>query len=223
MDNTCGECATQVLEENAFEEMAEEAHGTTGYDVGMAMGGYREAAARGESYRINYVNWFYGLNFTQVESDFRPLWAFKKTAEFWSKILFDPRQCANGPGACILEIAAATPLGKGPKVMKGLDDIADAANTADNVAVIGRQWDTAVAKDWPGHEVADIPKWSIAKNDAWVNGVIERGQKVYIGSPETKANLWDSVNNRSTVFGRELSQFLDAGYTRSGDYLLPPG
>jgi len=60
-----------------------------------------------------------------------------------------------------------------------------------------------------------------AKNDAWVNGIIERQQRVYIGSPETKANLWDPVNNSSTVFGRELQQFFDAGYARSGDYLLP--
>jgi hypothetical protein len=89
--------------------------------------------------------------------------------------------------------------------------------------VIGRQWDTAVAKDWPGHDVLDIPKWSIAKNHAWVDGVIERGQKVYIASPECKANLWDAVNNRSTVFGREPSPFFGAGYRRSGDYLLPPG
>lgn len=94
---------------------------------------------------------------------------------------------------------------------------------ADDIAVIGRQWDTAVAKDWPGHEVLDIPKWSPAKNDAWVNGIIERQQRVYIASPETKANLWDAVNNRTTVFGRELGQLFDAGYMRSGDYLLPPG
>ena len=69
----------------------------------------------------------------------------------------------------------------------------------------------------------DIPKWSIAKNDSWVNGFIQRGQRVYIASPETKANLWDAVNNRSTKFCRELQQFFDAGYTRSGDYLVPPG
>ena len=65
--------------------------------------------------------------------------------------------------------------------------------------------------------------WSLAKNDAWVNGVVQKAQRVYVGSPETKANLWDAVNNRSTVFGRELGQLSDAGYTRSGDYLLPPG
>lgn len=65
--------------------------------------------------------------------------------------------------------------------------------------------------------------WTIAKNDAWVRSVVDRRMKVYIGSPETKVNLWDAVNNRSTVFGRELQQFVDAGYRRSGDYLIPPG
>lgn len=93
----------------------------------------------------------------------------------------------------------------------------------EEIAVIGRQWDTAVAKDWAGHEVLDIADWTIAKNDAWVRSVVDRRMKVYIGSPETKANLWDSVAGRSTVFGRELQQFLDAGYVRSGHHLVPPG
>ncbi len=36
-----------------------------------------------------------------------------------------------------------------------------------NVAVIGRQADTAVANDWAQHEVLDLPnsEWTIAKND----------------------------------------------------------
>jgi hypothetical protein len=73
--------------------------------------------------------------------------------------------------------------------------------------------------------VLDLPaaEWSIAKNDAFIQGVIDARQTVYIGSPTNAANLFDAVANRATVFGRELQQFLDAGYRRSGDYLLPPG
>lgn len=96
------------------------------------------------------------------------------------------------------------------------------AGASKDIFVIGRQVDTAVAKSWPGHKVLDISNWTLAKNDAWVKGIIDQRAKVYIGSPETRATLWDAANSRSTVFGRELQQFLDAGYKRAGDYLLPP-
>lgn len=125
------------------------------------------------------------------------------------------RMTPNGTHAVFRESQAGT--------IVGVFAAKSVPGAADDIAVIGRQWDTAVAKDWPGHEVLDIPKWSPAKNDAWVNGIIERQQRVYIASPKTKANLWDAVNNRTTVFGRELGQLFDAGYMRSGDYLLPPG
>jgi hypothetical protein len=48
-----------------------------------------------------------------------------------------------------------------------------AADAAGNeIAVIGRQPDTAVAQDWAGHEVLNLPgnEWSIARNDEWVRG-----------------------------------------------------
>jgi hypothetical protein len=35
--------------------------------------------------------------------------------------------------------------------------------------------------------------------------------------------MWDAVNARSTVFGRELSQFTNAGYTWDGWTMLLPG
>jgi hypothetical protein len=50
----------------------------------------------------------------------------------------------------------------------GLPEAAE-VGVADAVVVIGRQIDTAVAKDWAGHVVLDLPaaEWSIAKNDAF--------------------------------------------------------
>ncbi len=96
-----------------------------------------------------------------------------------------------------------------------------AKSAADDVVVIGRQVDTAVAKEWPGHKVLDLPDWTLAKNDAWVKQVIDDQATVYLASPTSKANLFDAVANRSTVFGREVDQFLAAGYKRSGDYLFP--
>lgn len=97
--------------------------------------------------------------------------------------------------------------------------------TEDTTAVIGRQVDTEIAKDWAGHEVLDLPaeEWSIPKNDAWVRSVIDRKMDVYVGSNPTFENLWDPTAGRSTVFGRELNQFLDAGYTWDGWTLRAPG
>lgn len=46
---------------------------------------------------------------------------------------------------------------------------------------------------------------------------------VYVASNPTWENMWDAVNARSTVFGRELSQFTNAGYTWDGWTMMPPG
>jgi RHS repeat-associated protein len=120
------------------------------------------------------------------------------------------------------------------------DNVHDAVNAADNasdvarraqdilgqsddVVVIGRRPDTSIAEEWPGHNVLNDPNWSIDLNDAWVAEAINQGRDVYVASPTTADNLWDAANNRPTVFSREIQQFLDAGYTRQGDYLIPPG
>jgi hypothetical protein len=99
------------------------------------------------------------------------------------------------------------------------DDAAEATHTA----VIGRQWDTEVARDWPGHEVLNLPDWTIQKNDQWVQSVAERRLDVYVGSPTTYENLWDAAEGRQTVFARELGQLTDAGYTWDGYTMRPPG
>ena len=92
-----------------------------------------------------------------------------------------------------------------------------------NVAVVGRLEDTAAARDWAGHDVLNIPDWTIAKNDAWVNAVIKNKQEVYVASPLTHKNLWDAVNGRQTVLARELKMLTDAGYKWDGYYMRPPG
>jgi RHS repeat-associated protein len=94
---------------------------------------------------------------------------------------------------------------------------------ADDIYVIGRQVDTTVAKDWAGHKILDIPNWTLKKNDAWVQGIIDSRAKVYIGTPQTQKTLWDAANSRPTVFARELEQLQGAGYKQVGDYMHPPG
>jgi RHS repeat-associated protein len=95
---------------------------------------------------------------------------------------------------------------------------------AGDIVVLGRQVDTNVAKNWSGHAVLDLPadEWSIAVNDKFVEAVVRQRRRVYLASPINAANVFDPVAGRSTVFGRELDQFLDAGYRRRGDYLEPP-
>ncbi|MEU9956143.1 polymorphic toxin-type HINT domain-containing protein [Streptomyces sp. NPDC050982] len=96
------------------------------------------------------------------------------------------------------------------------------SGSTDELAVIGRQVDVEVAKRWPNHEVLNLPrgKWtSVEDNDRWIQGIIEARQPVYVASP-TVNNL--TVEGRETVFSRELRQLREAGYTRSGNYLLPP-
>ncbi|MHB8968812.1 MAG: hypothetical protein ACYC5A_11215 [Thermoleophilia bacterium] len=53
--------------------------------------------------------------------------------------------------------------GKGLKGLKLADEAADGLKYLDEVGdvkVIGRSWDTAVAKSWEGHDVLDIPNWT---------------------------------------------------------------
>ena len=71
--------------------------------------------------------------------------------------------------------------------------------------------------------VLNIPDRTQAKNDAWVQGIIDQGASVYVASPQTETNLWDFANNRETIFARELNQLRNAGYTQAGDYLKPSG
>lgn len=121
-------------------------------------------------------------------------------------------------------------LGAGTNLLASVYGLGDAAKAAkmgtefvdESIYVIGRRVDTAVAKDWPGHSLLDIANWTVAKNDAWVQSIIEKRGKVYLATPQTKSNLWDPVNNRGTVFSRELEQFQNAGYSQIGDYLHPP-
>jgi len=105
----------------------------------------------------------------------------------------------------------------------GLGAASRVARKADDIYVIGRRWDTAIAKDWPGHKILDIPDWTIGKNDEWVQKIIDQKASVYLGSPTTQDQLRNALTNRPTVFAREVQQLESAGYKRIGDHLIPPG
>ena len=69
-----------------------------------------------------------------------------------------------------------------------------------------------------GHRQAG---WTMAKNDAWIQGIIESRGTVYVGSPITWNNMYNSVSGEIRPFGREIVQLFNAGYVQQGDYLLP--
>jgi hypothetical protein len=97
-------------------------------------------------------------------------------------------------------------------------------DAVDEIKVIGRLEDTAVAKDWAGHDVLNDPNWTLKRNDGWVQSGIDNKQDFYIASPTTKQNLISSnpLYPGETVFARELGILERAGYERVGDYMIAP-
>jgi len=103
------------------------------------------------------------------------------------------------------------------------------------IAVIGRRDDINVARSFSGYEVLSLNKngatpWRWWRNDEWVQGIIDKGQRVYLASPINDVNLFDPLSDPEnkygeTLFAREMNQLLEGGYTFSddGQYMLPPG
>lgn len=103
------------------------------------------------------------------------------------------------------------------------DEASGLLGNADDVVVLGRQADTAVAKGWDGHVVLDTPNWSLDLNDAFIRGAIDQRRSIYLASP-LKGNLIQTSGRfagQPTVYARELQMLREAGYTRVGDYMVP--
>lgn len=67
------------------------------------------------------------------------------------------------------------------------------------------------------------PDWSVAVNDAWVQGGIDARKPFYLGSDIKFKNLRSGESDYpTTIFFRELKQLRSAGYYRDGNYLYPP-
>lgn len=107
---------------------------------------------------------------------------------------------------------------------KSIPGVGNGAKGTKDIKVIGRLEDTAVAKDWKGHDVLNDPNWTLAKNDEWVNAGIKNKQDFYIASPMTEKNLV-STNPKypgPTVYAREIDMLKKAGYVQQGDYFIHP-
>ncbi|WP_351230143.1 RHS repeat-associated core domain-containing protein [Streptomyces sp. NPDC002133] len=102
------------------------------------------------------------------------------------------------------------------------------STNTDEYVALGDYDDTAIAIDWPNHEVLFMKNWDIDKNDEFIRGVIAKRQKVYLATPINSKYLAGVDGFDESVYARELNQLLDAGYTfsREGtsafDYMIPP-
>jgi len=103
-----------------------------------------------------------------------------------------------------------------------LADIEFNLSHGDDIYVIGRKFDTAIAKDWPGYKILDETGWSIQRNDEYIQMIINKRAKVYIASPKTPKNLWNFEEDIPTIFSIELEKLKAAGYIEVGQYLIPP-
>jgi hypothetical protein len=91
--------------------------------------------------------------------------------------------------------------------------------------VIGRNWDTKIVQEdnWPGHMRIQqtVSEWNPAKNDGWIQSIINKRGEVYTGSP-LEGNLWKADEGEPSMFAHEVRQLLEAGYKWRGDWLIPP-
>ncbi|GAQ55183.1 tRNA3(Ser-specific nuclease WapA precursor [Streptomyces acidiscabies] len=97
----------------------------------------------------------------------------------------------------------------------------EAWHPSQGIPVIGRLPDTSVAGEWPGYRKLIADPWTLGKNDAWIQSIINHRGTVYVGTP-TSGTYWNDERVEPTVFAREIQQLLQAGYRWSGDYLVPP-
>lgn len=87
--------------------------------------------------------------------------------------------------------------------------------------VLGRQVDTEIGGAFAGHTHLALPDWTLAKNDAWIQTIIDQRGTAYAGT-STSRSYWNPSRGEPTVYAREVQQLLQAGYQWQGDYLEPP-
>ncbi len=79
------------------------------------------------------------------------------------------------------------------------------------ITVIGHLPDTDVAKNWPGHNVLDIPHWSWEKNVQWLEDAVKRGDEIYIATKKIRPG---------SIAEREIQYLESLGYVRQGNNMI---
>ncbi|GAB5905581.1 hypothetical protein [Mycobacteroides chelonae] len=93
-----------------------------------------------------------------------------------------------------------------------------------DVVVLGRLADTAGSIGKDGFVVLKTDSWSLELNDEFIRGAAEQGRKIFLASP-LEGNMIQTSGRfagQPTVYARELDMLTKAGYTKVGDYLVPP-
>jgi hypothetical protein len=90
------------------------------------------------------------------------------------------------------------------------------------IRTIGKLFDTKIAKDWPGHEILDLPdeEWTPELNRAWMQQGIDNGEEFYLASPINPETLYNKPGLLSG-FGDEIQQLVANGYKQSGVWMVP--
>ena len=105
---------------------------------------------------------------------------------------------------------------EGP-ILKGVTGLPSHLNGR-RITTIGRLDDTSAASKQGARILED--EWSLAKNADWIQEAIANGDVFEIVSDVTEANLFNDFG--ISVYARELDALLQSGYTRNGNYLIPP-
>jgi hypothetical protein len=139
------------------------------------------------------------------------------------------REVAGGIGETLDSAKLAKRVGKG-----SVNQSRKALNEAENltgsvlkengqvgsrrITVLGSRQDTLVARDWPRHNVLNLPegKWSWAKNKQWLDDAIERGDEFYLA---TDPNKWRQIRPSSVYFD-ELEYLKSQEFIQEGNRMI---
>ena len=108
----------------------------------------------------------------------------------------------------------------------GLDPTIPSQVGSSPPTALGALADTRPAYELGGERILNTQGWSPELNALWVRDAVERGEVFHLRTP-VEAELGSLVSKEAafgytTVYARELDAALQAGYTRVGDYLVPP-
>ena len=135
----------------------------------------------------------------------------------------------GGVEASLAEVASYSRVAMSTEELALAGNASSKAGAVSNTAagaikVIGRLDDTANYAYKRGFEVIEAENWSVPKNFQWMDEGIKNSQIFKLASPRSWSNLYrpSGPYMGPTMYGRELQQLIEAGYTRIGSYMHPP-
>jgi len=116
-----------------------------------------------------------------------------------------------------------------PEISEAVAEGAALEAEAPNLYVIGHGLDPLAYEGLDGYSVLHVPDaaWSTELNDEWIQTAIDQDATVLLSSPLSSETIVGSAEyGYETVYAREVSQLLNAGYSyfvdSAGDMLLVP-